>query len=55
MQRLRNIRISIQGQPYNKQVAWALKHDRTWAHYVISLASALQSQSEGISDLIGLV
>lgn len=55
MQGLRDIRISIQGQIYNKQRAWALQHDRSWASYIKSLTSALQSQSEESSDFIGLV
>lgn len=36
MQGLRNIRISIQGQLYNKQTAWALNHDTSWASNVTS-------------------
>lgn len=54
-QGLRNIRFSIQAQLYKKQRALALKHNRSWAGYIMSLASALQTSSEESSDLIGLL
>lgn len=55
MQGLRNIRISIQGQLYNKQRGLALKHGRSWSSSVTSSASALQLPSEGGSDHTGRV
>lgn len=36
MQGLRNIKISTQGQLYNKQGTWVLKHDKTWASHIMS-------------------
>lgn len=55
MQELRNMRISIQGQPFNRQKGLGLKQDRSWASYRISLALALQPPSEGSGDHLRLV
>lgn len=55
MQELRNIKISIQGQPSNHQKALGLKQDRSGASYRISLALALQPPSEGSGDHLQLV
>lgn len=49
------MRISIQGQPFNRQKGLGLKQDRSWASYRISLALALQPPSEGSGDHLRLV